>query len=173
MGYIEQYGTLIVALMLGGGFAFGGIASYAGIVGGGSSNTANQGQRNFTLPSSNYVEGGFNRSLQVQRYLASQKDVVFTTVYYSERKGLEAARQLKSLRDVFGDRLYIAAANKSRHQVPLSESSIKSYPVAVLLGGNQNSPTAVVNEVTSNRVSSAACSVIRDLGELAAYCTTN
>ncbi|MFB6208189.1 MAG: hypothetical protein ABEJ69_02475 [Candidatus Nanohaloarchaea archaeon] len=173
MGYLEQYGTLIVALMLGGGFAFGGIASYAGIVGGGSSNTNTQDQANVTLPSKKYVEGGFDRELRVQRYLAYREDVVFTTVYYQDEEGLETARGLKTLHETFGDRLYIAAANASKHQVPLSESRIEGYPLAVLLGGNQNSPTAVVNDVSSAKVGSAACKVIRDLGDLAAYCTTN
>ena len=50
----EQYGIVLVAVLIGGGFAFGGIASYAGLTGGNSNN--NQDQFNASIPSQQYSE---------------------------------------------------------------------------------------------------------------------
>lgn len=169
MGLVEKYGVLILAILIGGGFLIGPMASYAGLTGGNSNPDNNDGP-NVTLPSSNYAETPFSHSVQEQLYMAARDDVVFVTGYYNTSAGLEQVRSLQSLQSSFGDRLYLRAVNTSVQEPPVSSTREVTLPAAIVVGGSQSSPTALVNNVNSTSLGSAVCDVIRTPGDSAAFC---
>lgn len=168
MGLVEKYGVLILAILIGGGFLIGPMASYAGLTGG-SSNNQDRGP-NVTLPSQQYAETPFSHSLRERAYMAARDDVVFITGYYETQSQLEAVESLQSLQETFGDRIYIRAVNASEQSLPVSDTRQVVLPAAIVVGGSQSSPTALVNNATSSNVGSTVCQVIKEPGDAAAYC---
>lgn len=164
MAELRQYGVLVVALLIGGGFAFGGIASYAGIVGdtGGS-----QGEFDGELPSSNYQEQPYNMSLREQRVLAYRNDVVFVNAFYDNAEQRERLQEFQSLPSVFDDRVYVSVANSSASSEILITYGIVDFPAAVVTGG---SGVMQPENVTQSSISSSVCEMFRSLGDQSAQC---
>ena len=168
---LKQYGILIVGLMIGGGFAFGGIASYAGMIGGGQSSGGNgQGEFNASLPQSNFQTGSFGLSDQEQVVLAVRNDVVFVTGLYRDEEELDQLQQLEGVESSFNGRMYVQAVNDSEEAL-FTQYGFTEFPKVVVVGGaGQRGSVSIADEVSQDSVSSAACRSIRNWGELSAYC---
>lgn len=164
----KQLGIAFVALLIGGGFAFGGIASYAGIVDGGSSNQ-NQ-DYNTTMPSSNYQEKPFHLDAQEQRILAYQRDVVFVNGFYENQEQKQQLQQLQDLTGEFNGRIYVSLANSTSDSDVLYTYGLTEFPKVVVIGGNQQYQGQPISEVTNSRVSGEVCDAFRQLGNNAAKC---
>lgn len=168
---LEQYGVLIVGLLIGGGFAFGGIASYSGIVGGGSGSSGGQQREPPQLPESNVAEGGFNLSVREQVALAYQHDVVFVTVLEGNRS-VELDRQ--EIVSDFKGRVYVTSVD-GEDSVLADTHDLGELPKAVVISaGVRNGrlvPRSAAAEPTRQDVTSAVCRVMRNWGSAAARCT--
>jgi hypothetical protein len=166
----KQYGTLIVGLMIGGGFAFGGIASYAGLVGGGQTADDSQNQFNATLPEDNFQLESYGLSSREQLVLAGRNDVVFVTGLYETEEELDQLRQLEGVESNFNGRMYVQAVNYSDSQL-FSQYGFTELPKVVVLGGaGQRGSVNIAQSVDQQSISSQACRSFRNWNDLAAYC---
>lgn len=167
---LEQYGVLIVGLLIGGGFAFGGIASYAGMTGGGGSS----GETEFdaSLPVSNYQESSFNMSKREQLVAAARNDVVFVNAFYSSQQEKEQMRTFESLPGEFNDRVYVQVVDSSEPSSLLSSYGITEFPTVIVVGSSRGSPSVKVDDITTDNVESAVCQVMRNWGSVSAKCAT-
>lgn len=165
MASLEQYGIVVVAILIGGGFAFGGIASYAGIVG--DTGQSNQGEFNAEVPDQNYQETPYNMSLREQQVLAYNEDIVFVNVFYENESQKEQLQQLQNLPDRFDNRVYVSVASSSSNSEILISYGLVEFPSAVVTGGSGvNQP----EDVTVQQVSDAVCDGFRSLGDQSAEC---
>ncbi len=167
---VSQYGILIMGLLIGGGFAFGGIASYAGLTGGSGGNS-NGNQFNATLPSQNYLEGSLGMNSREQLVLAARNDVVFVNAYYGSQEQLESLRGLQDIPQEFNGRVYVQVVNESSISPIMTEYGVNELPAAVVIGSSRNSQAAVLQDPSKQVVSQAACNAIRNWGSLAARCS--
>lgn len=165
---VEQYGVLFVALLIGGGFAFGGIASYAGIVNTGSSS----GDTSFdaSLPDSNYQESSFNMTRREQLVAAARNDVVFVNGFYSSQEQLEQMRSLKQLPADFNNRVYVQLVSSSQPSSLLSVYGITDFPAAVVVGSSRGAPAVKVKNVSRRNIEDAVCKTMRNWGSVSAKC---
>lgn len=167
---LKQYGILIVGLMIGGGFAFGGIASYAGMVGGGQPSGDNGQQFNASLPDNNFQVESYGLDSREQRILAIQNDVVFVTGLYETEEQLQQIQQLEGVESNFNGRLYVQAVNNSEESV-FAQYGITEFPKAVVVGGaGQRGSISMADDVSRQSISSRACQSYRNWGDLSAYC---
>lgn len=168
MANLQQYGIAIMGLLIGGGFAFGGIASYAGLT-----NSQSQGQNevNTTMPSSNYQEEPLQLGPREQRLLAYNNDVVFVNSYYdTEEQRQQMEDEFSSLPEQFDDRVYVALANSSSNSDILYQYGLTNFPSSVIVGGNQEYSGQPVQEIDADVVSSEICDAFRQLGSSAGQC---
>ncbi|MBC5792794.1 MAG: hypothetical protein H8Z69_02020 [Nanohaloarchaea archaeon] len=165
---LQQIFILIIGLSIAGGFAFGGIAQFSGITGGGGSNNQQQ-EFNATLPSQNYMESSYSLSAREQRVLAVQNDIVFVNSFYSNQSQFEDMKQLESVPQDFGNRVYVNLVNSSSTNDVLYNYGITEFPKAVVIGGSRQGVTTVSN-VSTSTISSSACKVFATLGDQAANC---
>jgi hypothetical protein len=167
---IEQYGVLIIGLLIGGGFAFGGIASYSSMIGGGGSNFNGQNQFNATLPQNNFQTESFVLSSQEQLVLAARNDVVFVNGLYETEQDLNQIKQLEGVEDNFNGRIYVHAVNYSETTM-FSRYGFTDLPKAVVIGGaGQKGSVSIAENVDKQSVASAACRSYRNWNSLSAYC---
>jgi hypothetical protein len=165
MASLEQYGIVVVAVLIGGGFAFGGIASYAGIVG--DTGQSNQGEFDAQVPEQNYQETPYNMSLREQRTLAYSEDIVFVNAFYENESQKEQLEPLQNLPDRFDNRVYVSVASSSSSSEILISYGLVEFPSAVVTGGSSvNQP----ENVTAQQVSDAICDGFRSLGDQSAEC---
>lgn len=161
----KQLGIAIVGLLIGGGFAFGGIASYAGIT-----NSQQQSQQDFnrTLPSNNFVQGDAGLNTREQMALAYQNDVVLLNIFYDTQQQKDNLSKLQTLPEEFNNRLYILMVNSSSTSDVMVNYGVSEYPAGVMVAG----PRTVMNmdNLTEERVSEGLCNSVRNLGSLAAKC---
>ena len=164
----QQIGIGIIALAIGGGFAFGGIASYAGL----TNAQANQGdQANTTMPSSNYMEEPLHLGPREQRLLAYNNDVVFVNSYYnSEEQKQQMEQEFSGLPEKFGDRVYVSVANSSSNSDILYQYGLTNFPSTVIVGGNQQYSGQPIQEIDAATVSTEICDAFRELGSSAGQC---
>lgn len=164
----RQIGTVIIGLAIGGGFAFGGIASYAGLTGG----NANQQQEfNATLPSTKYVESPFDLGPREQRLLAYRNDIVFVNSYYdTPEQKQRMSEELSNLSGRFNGRVYVSLANSTSNSDILYQYGLTEFPTVVIVGGNQQYRGQPIRDVTTEKVSSEICDAFRQLGSNAAQC---
>ncbi|MFB6242277.1 MAG: hypothetical protein ABEJ36_05775 [Candidatus Nanosalina sp.] len=173
MGDWRQYGIGLIGIML--AFGFGGSMLANNYAGSSTTSPNSQEKRNFTLPSQNFVVGGFDRSLTEQVVVAARNDVVFVNAYYDTKEQREDLRQLKEIRNNFGDRAYIQVVNSSTTSEILSRNGIVNFPKVVVVSGTTTSRglvprQKVLSNTSQKKVERAICSVMTDLGENAAYC---
>ena len=172
MGLTEKYGTLIIALLIGGGFAFGGIASYAGMISTPQSNN-NQNEIDSSLPETNYVEGSFDRSMQEKSLIAAQNDVVFIDAYYNGSEQLSQMQEYSELQETFDGRVYISVMDSEENFPP---SQVEETPAVVITGsgvqGRQITPRQTIEYDTSTEnVGSLVCNYMRNWPDSATiYC---
>jgi len=165
---INQYGILLVGLMIGGGFALGGIVSYSGLVDTGSSQRE---EFDAQLPSQNYIEGSFDLDRQEQLILAAQNDAVFISVFYEDQEQLENMRFLESVPQEFNNRVFIQVQNSSSDSPLLIDFGVTEFPKAIVIGSSRSARVATLDEVSKDQTENAVCQVIREWGQFAAKCT--
>ncbi|MFB6212944.1 MAG: hypothetical protein ABEJ07_00035 [Candidatus Nanohaloarchaea archaeon] len=165
---VEQYGVVIFGLLIGGGFAFGGIASYAGITGGGSQQTQ---QDRPELPSQNIVEGGFDLSVREQAALAYRNDVVFVTVLEGNRSAGLDRQQLVS---DFSGRVYVTSVDGEASTLATTQN-ITEFPAVVTVSAavrnRRLAPQVLSAEPTQEGVTRAVCQVMNEWGSASATCS--
>ena len=172
MGVTEKYGTAIIAILIGGGFAFGGIASYSGLVGGNTSPDSQQSERP-DLPAQNFTEGTLDLTTNEKAFLAAQNDVVFATGYYNTSEDKQQLQVAKDVQREFGDKMYLNYVNSS--QIP-AQTELQQTPAVHIIGAvvqNQRARPSqnVVYNMTEREIASGTCNLIRDLPESAVvYC---
>ncbi|MFB6208760.1 MAG: hypothetical protein ABEJ56_01330 [Candidatus Nanohaloarchaea archaeon] len=162
-----QYGIFVVALLIGGGFAFGGIASYAGITGGGGGSS--QEEFNASLPSKNFRTGGLGMDVREVNALVRYHDVVFVNAYYETDQQRQELQQLRQVSQKFGDRVYVSLVNSSEGSDLMIQYGIAEFPSVLVLGARG---TAQPENVTVSTVSDAVCNSFRSLqgGGVSAKC---
>jgi ABC-type Fe3+-hydroxamate transport system substrate-binding protein len=164
MASLNQYGIVVMALLLGGGFAFGGIASYSGLVNTGSNN---QQEFNASMPSQNYQETPYDMSLREQRVLAYNRDIVFVNAFYETEDQRSGMQNFQQLAETFDDRVYVSVANSSANSDIMIAYGLVDFPAAVVMGGGGATQT---ENVTVESVSQAVCDSFRSLGKQSAQC---
>ncbi|MFB6191135.1 MAG: hypothetical protein ABEJ64_01805 [Candidatus Nanohaloarchaea archaeon] len=166
---VEQYGVVIFGLLIGGGFAFGGIASYAGITGGGSNP---QQQERPELPSQNVVDGGFDLSVREQAALAYRNDVVFVTVLEGNRSAGLDRQQLVS---DFSGRVYVTSVDGEASTLATTQN-ITEFPRAVAVSAavqrGRLVPRMLSVEPKQGDVTRAVCQVLTSWGSASATCSS-
>lgn len=170
MTNLKQYGILVMGLLIGGGFAFGGIASYAGITGGGNSNNGGE-EFNTSLPAEQYSDGSYGLSAKEQLYIASQNDIVFVTGFYENSSQKQELTGLSPLPDRFNDRVYVSVVNSSEASDVFYNYGITEFPRVVVIGGNRNYRTSPLEDVSAENVGQEVCSAFSSLGSVAPQCT--
>jgi len=164
----QQISIGVIGLLIGGGFAFGGIASYAGLT---NSQAQDQNEVNTTMPSSNYQEGPLHLGPREQMSLAYRNDVVFVNSYYNtEEQKQQMKDEFSSLPERFDNRVYIAVANSSSNSDILYQYGLTDFPSTVIVGGNQQYSGQPVQEIDADAVSSEICDAFRQLGSSAGQC---
>lgn len=157
-----------VGLMVGFGFMFGIVFSYAGMIETGGGGPGGDIDFEGELPAENYVEGSFGLGQQEQFALTSRNDVVFVNAYYENEEQLEEMRWLESVPEDFNNRVYVQvteADSGSPPNLPLSD-----YPSIAVLGSSQASPAVEVESVSREEVEAAVCDTMRDISDVAAMC---
>lgn len=164
----QQIGIAIIGIAIGGGFAFGGIASYAGM----TDSQANQGnQINTTMPSSTYVEEPFHLGPREQLNLAYRNDIVFVNGFYdNQEQKQQMENELSELSSRFNGRVYVSLANSTADSDILYQYGLTEFPRVVIIGGNQQYSGQPIQEISSDKVSSEVCDAFRQLGSSAAQC---
>ncbi|MFB6180511.1 MAG: hypothetical protein ABEJ93_01410 [Candidatus Nanohalobium sp.] len=179
MADMKQYLVLIVGLLMAGGFAFGGMASYSSMV-----NTDTQNQQNnrkASLPNKTFVNGSFDLTLNQRARLARQNDVVFLSAIYNSTEGRKQFKGLQNISENFEDRAYISVVKASNSEI-VQEFSITEYPNALGIGykslrAGPNGrvriiPRPVEGELTSENIAREICNMFNEWGEIDTYCTS-
>lgn len=160
----EQYGILIVALLIGGGFAFGGIASYAGITGG---NQQQDNGFNASIPAQNYKEGSFGMDSREELAVARAEDIVFVHGFYENETQKQQLQYLQQLPQDFNDRVYVSLVSTSEGSDILIDFGIIDFPAVVVIGGGGSSQP---DDLSVSSVEEEVCDSFRQLGSLSAKC---
>lgn len=169
---IEQYSVLIVGLMIGGGFAFGGIASYAGMVGGGQSQNGDTDTSfNASLPGSFYQESSFDMSPREQAVAASENQVVFVNTFYDNMTQYRSLQGLKDITSEYDNRVYVSVVNSSTPDPVLNQYGFNTFPRAVVVGDKRSQPLTTVMEPSRENIGDSICSVMSSWDGLAAKCS--
>ena len=168
MATLKQIGIAIIGLAIGGGFAFGGMASYAGMVNSGDS--SQQDEFNASMPSSNYQEAAFSTSSREQRILAYNNDAVFVNAFYDNQSQKEELEQLQDLPSKFDNKVYVSLANSTANSDILYKYGLTDFPSAVVIGGNPDYQGQVLREPGKEEVSTEICNALRNLGSAASQC---
>lgn len=164
----QQIGIGVIALAIGGGFAFGGMASYAGLT---DANANPQQEVNMTMPSSNYVDGPLHLGPREQLNLAYRNDVVFVNSFYTNQtQKQQMEEEFSDLPSQFNDRVYVSLANSTSESDVLINYGLTSFPNTVVIGGNQQYSGQPVQEIDADTVSTEICDAFRQLGSNAGQC---
>jgi len=168
MATLKQIGILVVGLLIGGGFAFGGIASYAGLT---NADSNQDNEVNTTMPSSNYQEEPFHLGPREQLSLAYRNDIVFVNSYYDNAEQKQKMKEeLSDLPSKFNNRVYVSLANSTSNSDILYQYGLTQFPSTVIVGGNQQYSGQPIKEVDSKVISSNICDAFRQLGSSAGQC---
>ncbi|MFB6174959.1 MAG: hypothetical protein ABEJ87_03195 [Candidatus Nanohalobium sp.] len=173
MADVKQYAVLVVGLLMAGGFAFGGIASYAGLVntGGGG----NKKKLTAELPTQTFKEGPYNLTARQRMYLSLKDDAVIVSAVYNSSEGKEKLMPLKNLTDKFTGRAFISVVNASDSKIA-QQYRITQYPKVLVFGfktSRKQVPATVDKDLTPKNVGNVICSVMKSWGNAAPYCTRN
>ncbi|MFB6144943.1 MAG: hypothetical protein ABEJ99_00375 [Candidatus Nanohaloarchaea archaeon] len=166
----KQVAILFVVLLISGGYAFGTILSYAGLVGGQSSGNNQQQQFNAQLPDRNFKEGTFNLSNRQETIIASKNDVVFVNAYYRTEQQKQQLMFLKQMTSDFNDRVYASVMNGSKDSSLAILYGVSNYPSVIVVGGNQNYRSRAFSDITEKKVIDSICSAFIQLKDSSAQC---
>lgn len=157
---IKKYGIVFVGLLLGGGFAFGGIASYSGMVNTGSSSNGDRQEFRTTPPSASFSDGPYNLSLREQRALAANYNSVFVTLLYENSSERQEFLSYRGVEDRFQGRMFIQVVSKTEN--PQYQNLGRNVdPEATFIGGARGeSGVQAIEDVNEDRIVSSGCSVL-------------
>ncbi|MFB6203762.1 MAG: hypothetical protein ABEK01_04705 [Candidatus Nanohaloarchaea archaeon] len=173
MGLIEKYGTVFVALLIGGGFAFGGIASFSGLVNTGNPQSPSGGQgKKVTMPSERYSTEPYNLTYSAQSQLAVVNNVAFVNGLYATEEGKSRLAELKGVTDRFDPQVYMNLANYTEYSVMVTEANVTAYPAIVVVGSNSAAPTQVLptENLTETALDSTVCKGLATVRNGLSYC---
>lgn len=159
-----------------GGFAFGGMASYAGLTPSGG-NSQDEGST-IELPSTNYQEGSFSYGYREQGYLAYQNNVVFVTGVYSTAEQREQLRSLEDVPSRFNNEVYVQLVNESEASPIVQDFGVVEFPQVIVVGGQpvqrangQGFYSKSLSDFSDSALDNAVCGGFRQLSdEIAAIC---
>lgn len=164
-----QFVTLTVGLAMAAGFAFGGMAHYAGIVDAPSAGGGDGGEFDRELPDQNYVEGSFGHSFQELRALAAIHDVVFISVIYEENP---PEHDYSELPGQLSNRVFVELVDSSETSLD-AQTQENEYPHAMVIGGTRDGAT-VHTDVTPGNLGAAACDAFgswqTEQGSVVSFC---
>lgn len=171
MATLKQYGVLVVGLLMAGGFAFGGMASYSQMIDTGNGNNDNQVKAE--LPAQNFKDGAYNLSVRERMYLTAQEDVVFVSAIYNTTEQKQQLMQLENISQNFDGRAYISVVQASE-SVTADSISVTQFPAVWVYGykytAQQQSPLPVQGEATEANIANSMCSAMNNWGNIQAYC---
>lgn len=167
---LSQYSVVIVGLLLGGGFAFGGIASYSGLVSGGQGAQSQDGSVP-QVPSQKYTESSYNLSYREQLFTAARNDVVYVNGFYTSEEALQEMRSLESLSREF-ERVYVQVLPYDDSVLPAQFSLERSDQVVVVGGAGRRGTVVTLDNYSNQRVTGSICEAVRNWGpEMASRCS--
>ena len=167
---LKQYGVLAIGLAMAGGFAFGGIFSYAGLTPSGNGQQQG-GQRDVPeLPNSTFSEGeSFEYGFRTQAAFAQRDNLVFVTGIYSSQEELDRMKSYEDFASTFEGNIYIQLVNESNNPSVARELGIIDYPKTVVVGGNTEvrngrvvPSSETLEDISKSRVREAICGVFRE-----------
>lgn len=169
----KQYGVLVVGLLMAGGFAFGGMASYSQMI---NSSPQGEGEEiDAELPDQNFREGGFNLSAREMMYLAAQNDAVFVSAVYNSTEGREQLMGLSNITENFNGRAYLTVVEASKSE-SVSSYAITNFPTVLVYGrkalSQSPAPVPVRGELTSDNVETTMCSTMQNWNNVRAFCAS-
>lgn len=168
MATLKQIGIAIIGIAIGGGFAFGGIASYSGMVDSGQNNQ--QQEFNASMPSDNYQEAAFDLSAQEQKVLAYNNRAVFVNAFYDNQSQKQDMTQLQDISSDFSGRVYVSLANSTSDSDILYSYGLTEFPAVVVIGGQPERQPQILRDSDSQQVSREICNAFRQLGSAASQC---
>lgn len=170
MADLKQYGVLVVGLLMAGGFAFGGMASYSSMVNTGSSG---DDEIEAQLPEQNFIDGDYDLSTRERMYLAIQEDVVFVSAVYNTSEQKQQLMQLENMTENFDGRVYLSVENSST-STTASSYTLSRYPNVLMYGyatsARQQPTPAQVEDITESNIASTVCRMMNEWGDVRAYC---
>jgi len=172
MADLKQYGVLVVGLLMAGGFAFGGMASYSTMI---DTQSSNDNEIDAELPSDNFREGAYDLSVNERMYLSLQEDVVFVSAIYNTTEQKEQLMDLQGLEENFDGRVYMSVVSQDESEVSRTYS-ITEMPSVLLFGyttsARENpSPGIVRGDLTEENVASTICSSMNEWTGVESYCS--
>lgn len=165
---LKQYGLLIMALLLGGGFSFGAMMSYAGMTD--SQSSGQQTEFNGTVPSNIYQEQPYPLTAQEQRVVAVRNDIVFVNAFYDNQDQLDSLKSLESLANSFDNRVYVNVVNSSANSDVLYTYGVTEFPKVVVIGGSRGYRVQPFDYSGNEQVAGEICNAFRNLGDQSARC---
>jgi len=171
MADLKQYGVLVVGLLMAGGFAFGGMASYSSMIdsGGGGEDSQIEAE----LPEQNFIDGDYDLSVNERMYLTLREDVVFVSAVYNTSEQKKLLMELKNMTENFRGRAYISVENAST-STTASAYTIPEYPNVLVYGymtSRQQTP-AQAEEISEQSIASTICRTMNNWGDVRAYCAS-
>jgi hypothetical protein len=172
MATLKQYGVLVVGLLMAGGFAFGGMASYSQMINTGS---PSDDSVEASLPSQNFKDGSYNLSVRERMFLTLQEDAVFVSAIYNTTEQKQQLMKLQNLTESFRGRAYISVVSADESQT-VNSLSITQYPAVWVYGykfsarEGRPSPLPVQGELTDQNIGSRMCSSMNNWNDVRAYC---
>lgn len=167
--YVKQYGVLIVGLMIGGGFAFGGIASYSGIAGGNQQPSNQQGQENSfnpVAPNKTVGNGSFNLSVREQSAVGYRQNSVFVNLLYENSTQRQQLNRFKELSSEFEGTVYVRTVKWTESEIATSYALVGSdMPTVIIIGGNTGYNSPALSSPTNEEIRESVCEAARSYGE--------
>jgi|APHM01.1.fsa_nt_gi hypothetical protein len=169
---MQKYGVLVVGLMIGGGFAFGGIAQYAGLTDSGGSGNQGENTFNASLPAENFAEQPLDRGIREQLGTAARNGVVIVNAYYENESQREQVLRLREIPGRFNDNVYVRAVNASNGGTVYFnyEQQVDSHPFVVVYGASRSYSSQPVESSEPDRIASEICSAVGSISRFPSEC---
>jgi hypothetical protein len=173
---LKQYGNLFIAVLITVGFGATFLVYGGGGAGGsGPSQNQNQEQRNFTAPSQQFSETGFNRSYIEQTVIAARQEAVFVNAVYDNESQIEELGQVRQIQERYGEKTFVQIVSSTQVPEIVSRNGITEFPAVAVQGGiiTQRGPAPQqesVTNITVRNIEEAVCNTLNNLGSAAARC---
>ncbi len=169
---MQKYGVLIVGLMIGGGFAFGGIAQYAGLTDTGGGGNQGEDAFNASLPAKNFAEEPLERGIREQLGIAARNGVVIVNAYYETESQREQVLDLSEIPGRFNDKVYVRAVNASNGGTVYFnyEQQVDSHPFVVVYGASRSYRSQPIETSDPDRIANEVCSAVGSISRFPSEC---
>jgi hypothetical protein len=169
---MQKYGVLIVGLMIGGGFAFGGIAQYAGLTDSGGGGNQEENTFNTSVPEENFAEEPLDRGIREQLGTAARNGVVIVNAYYETESQREQVLNLSEIPGRFDNKVYVRAVNASNGGTVYFnyEQQVDSHPFVVVYGASRSYSSQPVETSNPDRIAEEICSAVGSISRFPSEC---